>query len=149
MARRLASIPRAVRKKLETARVARLATVGAASAPHVVPVCFVYHAGIFYSAIDRKPKRVAAEKLARVRNLRASPRAALLLDHYVANWDRLWYVLVQGRARVLSHSGSRERKQAIGLLKKKYPPYRRGLLDDNAAVIRMVPERIAYWGRLS
>jgi nitroimidazol reductase NimA-like FMN-containing flavoprotein (pyridoxamine 5'-phosphate oxidase superfamily) len=39
-------------------RVARLATADAAGHPAVVPVCYVFNGESFYSAIDKKPKRV-------------------------------------------------------------------------------------------
>ena len=64
-------IPDAVQGKIEQARVARLATLDARRRPHIVPVCFTYDGQFFYTAIDQKPKRVAPERLARLRNIRA------------------------------------------------------------------------------
>jgi nitroimidazol reductase NimA-like FMN-containing flavoprotein (pyridoxamine 5'-phosphate oxidase superfamily) len=62
----------AIQAKLEAARVARLATLDAEYGPHIVPVCFVYDGKVFYSAVDRKPKRVAPERLARLRHITTS-----------------------------------------------------------------------------
>src|SRR5579863_5706082 len=88
----------AIRLKLEQARVARLATLDAARGPHIVPVCFAFDGNIFYTAIDRKPKRVAPERLRRLRNIRAASQVALLIDKYDEDWTRLWYILIRGKA---------------------------------------------------
>jgi len=53
------------------------------------------------SAIDHKPKRVPAGELARVRWLRARPRAALTIDHYDDEWSKLAWVQALGDVRVL------------------------------------------------
>ncbi len=142
------TIPAAVRNRLEQARVARLATLDAAGAPHLVPVCFVYDGKAFYTAVDRKPKTVPAQRLARLRNIRALPRVALLIDHYAEDWTRLWYVLVRGKARVLGRSARQERARALAKLTAKYRPYARGMLTADAPVIRIRPERITCWGSL-
>jgi PPOX class probable F420-dependent enzyme len=131
--------------KLKTARVARLATVDPAGRPHIVPICFVYRGKIFYTAIDQKPKRVAAPKMARVRNIKRSPHVALLIDSYDEDWKKLWYILVRGKAMLLPKSGSKEHKLAIRALKAKYPQYRAGMLTDDASIIRIRVERISSW----
>ena len=59
MARKSSRISRKLRKKLEAARVARMATLNARRRPHMVPICFTYDGTFSISAIDRKPKRVA------------------------------------------------------------------------------------------
>ena len=63
MTEKLPLISPETRVKLEAARVARLATLDAERSPHLVPICFVCDGSLFYSAIDRKPKRVAANSL--------------------------------------------------------------------------------------
>jgi PPOX class probable F420-dependent enzyme len=132
---------------LRAARVARLATVDREGNPHVVPVCFAYDGSSFYTAIDRKPKRVAPGGLARLRHIDAHDRVALLIDAYDEDWSRLWYVLARGKATRLSESDARERVKALSLLRTKYPQYASGLLPDDAIVIRIQPERISTWGR--
>ena len=87
MARKLQPISNAIQAKLEGARVARLATLDAEYGPHIVPVCFVYDGKVFYSAVDRKPKRVAPERLARLRHIMASPQIALIIDEYREDWE--------------------------------------------------------------
>lgn len=109
-----------MRERVAAARVARLATVDPAGRPHVVPVTFVLDGATLYSAVDRKPKRTS--RLRRLENIRANPRAALLVDHYEEDWSRLWWVRVRGQARVLEEGPEAER--ALDLLARKYPRYR-------------------------
>ena len=68
----------------------------------MIPICFVWDELVFYSAIDHKPKKVAAHRLAQVKNIRDIPQVALLLDQYDEDWTRLWYVLVRGKAELVS-----------------------------------------------
>ena len=53
-------------------------------------------AGALVSAVDHKRKDVPPERLARVRWLRARPRAALTVDHYEEDWSRLAWVQAIG-----------------------------------------------------
>jgi PPOX class probable F420-dependent enzyme len=148
MPRKLQPISNAIQVKLEEARVARLATLDAEYAPHIVPVCFVYDGKIFYSAVDRKPKRVAPGRLARLRHIRASPQIALIIDEYHEDWGQLWYVLVRGKAKLIPKSAHQEHAQAIRQLRAKYPQYVAAMLPDDSPVIRITPERITSWGRI-
>jgi len=134
-----------VSSKLKNARVAHFATVDPSGHPHIVPVCFVYRRKIFYTAVDQKPKRAPAQKLARLQNLKHSPQVALLIDHYEDHWRNLWYILVRGRAKLLPKSAAKEHKTAIRALQAKYPQYRAGMLTENAPIIRITVERITSW----
>jgi PPOX class probable F420-dependent enzyme len=127
---------------LRDARVARLATADAHGAPHVIPVCFVFVRGAIYSAIDAKPKRTSPRGLRRVRNILANPRVALVVDHYDEDWDRLWYVLVQGTATIVDRGGDHSR--AIARLRAKYRQYRTMRLDTRP-VIKISRLKIAGW----
>jgi PPOX class probable F420-dependent enzyme len=133
---------------MKAARVARLATLDADYGPHIVPVCFVYDGKVFYSAVDRKPKRIAPEKLARLRHITALPQVALIIDEYHEDWGQLWYILVRGKARLIPKSAQQERAQAIRQLRAKYPQYTAAMLPDEAPVIRITPERFSSWGRI-
>ena len=144
MAGKLSLVSDGVRAKLEAARVARLATMNATLGPHLVPICFAYHSAVFYSAIDRKPKRVAPGRLERLKNIEHNSQVALLVDEYDEDWTRLWYVLVRGNAEMVSAVA--ERNRALELLRAKYPQYAAGMLADDAPVIRITPERITVWG---
>ena len=149
MSRKTTRISGAVKKILRQARVARLATVDAQSQPHIVPVCFAYDGRVFYTAIDQKPKRVAPERLARVRNIRTLPNVALLIDKYDEDWTQLWYILIRGSARLIPDAAKKERARAIGNLRAKYPQYARGMLTDNAPIIRITPKQTIFWGASS
>ena len=146
MANKPPLISTAIRAKLDAARVARLATLDEQQSPHLVPVCFALHANVFYSAIDRKPKRVAPRGLARLKNIKKTPQVALLVDHYEEDWTLLWYVLVRGEAELVSNSA--ERKCALLLLRAKYPQYRGEMLPEDAPLLRITPERITAWGNV-
>jgi PPOX class probable F420-dependent enzyme len=100
--------------------VARLATADPDGRPHLVPIVFALDDDTLYTAVDRKPKR--SSKLRRIENARARPDVTILVDHYDEDWDRLWWIRVRGRARVLDHGDERER--ALALLQEKYPQYR-------------------------
>jgi PPOX class probable F420-dependent enzyme len=134
----------AVRKRFKESRIARLATVSATGRPHLVPICFAFDGRVFYFAIDRKPKRVKPERLVRIRNINQTGWAALLFDEYAEDWNRLWYVLVRGRARVVKNGF--ERMTAIRMLRRKYRQYANGMLADDAVVIRIELRSVASWG---
>jgi PPOX class probable F420-dependent enzyme len=90
--------------KPEQARVARLATLDAECGPHIEPVCFAYDGYVFYTAIGRKPKRVVPERLAGLRNVRASSRVVLVIGKYDEEWTQLWCILSRPRAKVVAKS---------------------------------------------
>jgi PPOX class probable F420-dependent enzyme len=148
MIRKRDKISGAVRAKLEAARVARLATLDAKRRPHIVPVCFAYDGKVFYTAIDQKPKRVAPERLARVRNIKEMPEVALLIDEYDEDWTQLWYILIRGKAKLIPSSAHDERARSIQKLRAKYPQYAAGMLADDAVIIRITLERVTPWGRI-
>jgi PPOX class probable F420-dependent enzyme len=108
------------RRRVADARVARLATLDADGRPHLVPIVFVLDGDTLYSAVDEKPKR--SRRLRRIENVRARPRATVLVDEYGEDWATLWWVRLRGEGRVLG-SGS-EHDRALALLAEKYPQYR-------------------------
>ena len=109
-----------MRRLVSTAPVGRLATVRRDGRPHVVPVCFVVTNDVVYSAVDDKPKR--HRHLQRISNVAATGAASLLIDEYDDDWSRLWWVRLDGRARLVDNTVEAER--AIRLLCNKYPQYR-------------------------
>ena len=126
-------------------RVARLATADARGKPLVVPVCFACGKDAIYSVLDKKPKRVAANRLRRVRNILANPQVCLLVDHYEEDWSRLAYILVEGTAEVLSEETQpNEHAEALRLLREKYPQYRVMRLEARP-VIKISPRRLLRW----
>ena len=129
---------------LRESRVARLGTADAAGQPLVVPVCYVFDGRACFSALDAKPKRVAAGALRRVRNIAANPRVSLVVDRWDEDWSKLAWVIVEGRAELLMAGA--ERAAAVDLLREKYAQYRALGLDREAApVIRIMPERALAW----
>ena len=146
MASKLPLIAPAVRAKLDAARVARLATLADQQRPHLIPVCFALDENVFYSAIDRKPKRTAPTQLTRLRNIQKTPQVALLVDHYEEDWTRLWYVLVRGEAELVF--GPADRKRALLALRAKYPQYHGEMLQEDAPLLRITPEQITVWGNI-
>jgi PPOX class probable F420-dependent enzyme len=108
-----------MRRLVESARVARLATVDGDGRPHVVPVCFAVAGDCVYSAVDRKPKR--STKLQRIANVLATGSVCLLVDHYSDDWSQLWWVRLDGRGRVVDEAA--EATQALAELRAKYPQY--------------------------
>jgi PPOX class probable F420-dependent enzyme len=120
--------PAEARTRFAAARVARLATADAAGRPHLVPVVFAVDEDRVYSVVDAKPKRTTA--LRRLRNVAENAAVALLVDHYEdADWDALWWVRVDGVARVVDPASGVEAERieaarAIELLRARYPQQR-------------------------
>jgi PPOX class probable F420-dependent enzyme len=109
-----------MRERVESARVARLATVDAQGRPHLVPICFALEGEMLYSAVDEKPKR--SKRLKRLENIRRHPEVTVLVDHYEDDWTRLWWVRLDGSAKVLEDGP--ERDHGLALLRAKYEQYR-------------------------
>ena len=109
------------RRRFASARVARLATVGADGRPHLVPMAFALAGETVYSAVDAKPKRTRA--LRRLANVAAEPRVAVLADHYEEDWGALWWVRADGTGRILD-AEEPEGRDALGLLAGRYAQYR-------------------------
>jgi PPOX class probable F420-dependent enzyme len=111
---------RDMERRVASAYVARLATVGADGRPHIVPICFALDEQTLYFAVDSKPKQ--STNLKRLRNIAANPAISVLVDHYEADWDKLWWVRLDGVARVVADDG--EVKKALRLLAARYSQYR-------------------------
>ncbi|HYY03677.1 MAG TPA: TIGR03668 family PPOX class F420-dependent oxidoreductase [Gaiellaceae bacterium] len=119
------------------ARVARLATTDPDGRPHLVPIVFALDGETLYSAVDRKPKR--SRTLRRIENARARPDVTILVDHYEEDWQRLWWVRLRGRARVLD--AGEEREHALALLAEKYEQYRAEPPDGPVLAVDIVEVR--------
>jgi PPOX class probable F420-dependent enzyme len=108
------------RRLFATAPVARLASVDADGAPHLVPICFALDGDTLYTAVDRKPKRTT--RLRRLANVAADPRVSVLADRYDDDWSTLWWVRGDGTARIVA-AGAEEHGRAIALLTARYGQY--------------------------
>jgi PPOX class probable F420-dependent enzyme len=115
-------VSEASRSRFAAATHAHLATADAAGRPHLVPIVFVLDGDTIYSAVDQKPKRTRA--LRRLANVAENPHVAVLVDHYEADWQELWWARAEGSARIIE-ADSVEGAAALALLEARYEPYRR------------------------
>ena len=127
------------RRLLAAARVAVLATVRPDGRAHAVPIVFAVADDYLYSAIDNKPK--STTRLARLDNIAAHPQVSVLVQHYEDNWERLWWVRIDGEGAVLDSSPDRE--AALGLLITKYGQYQK--LAPTGEVIAVRIEKLTGW----
>lgn len=128
-----------MKRRLAEARVGHLATSGPDARPHVVPVCFTVDGDTIYVAVDGKPK--VTTDLKRLRNIAANSAVSLLVDHYEDDWDKLWWVRVDGTARIVDDEAETDR--AIDLLSKRYPQYQRA--RPSGPVVAISVDRISGW----
>jgi PPOX class probable F420-dependent enzyme len=124
--------------------VARLATLDRDGRPHAVPIVFARCEGALWSPVDGKPK--SGRELARVAAIRRDPRVSLLLDHYDADWNRLWWLRVDGEARVVEPLAVSEVAPVVGALRAKYPQYEEiPVLVEPATLLRVQPASVRSW----
>src|SRR3989475_8179828 len=128
-----------MRHRIDSAMVARLATVGADGRPHIVPITFALDEDTIFFAIDFKPKKTT--DLRRLRNIEANPSVSVLVDHYEDDWTKLWWVRVDGSARIVIDGADFER--AIALLTERYQQYRSARPEGPAVVIAI--DRMTGW----
>ena len=121
------------------APVARLGTVTADGAPHLVPVVFALQDEIVYTAVDAKPK--TTQRLRRLANIERNPRVSLLVDHYAKDWTQLWWVRIDGLAAI--HHDGAAMQVGPGLLRSKYPQYQSVSLYG--PVITVAVQRWSSW----
>jgi len=131
-------LKKAVANLIEWERVCRVATVGEAGMPHLVPVCHVVAGGKIYFASGDDARKVL--------NLRASSRVALTVDLYSDAWANLKGVMVQGTAALIE-KGPRFRK-IRALLYRKYPQYpdEAALDESDSVIIEVTPAHVFSWG---
>jgi PPOX class probable F420-dependent enzyme len=133
------------RRFLAQGRVAHLATADRRAIPHVVPVCFALSQGTLYITIDEKPKRHPLA-LKRLRNIAENPVVAVVVDRYDEDWSRLGWVMLRGRAEILTEGS--EHREAQALLRARYPQLQPMQLA-RYPVIAIRIERTTSWGDLS
>ena len=122
--------------RVSEAPVGRLGTVTSDGRPQLVPCCFALIGDIAYSAVDGKPKSTFA--LRRIDNIRRSPEICLLVDHYHDDWTKLWWVRLDGSARIVESFS--EEDQAKKALKAKYRQY-----EDTALPGPVIALEITAW----
>lgn len=98
--------------------------------PRSVPFCFALVDGVLYSPLDEKPKAGDdPATLRRARNLRADPRATILIDRWSEDWTRLAYVELEARGDLVGPDDPTH-AAAVAALRARYPQYAVQRLED-------------------
>jgi PPOX class probable F420-dependent enzyme len=130
------------RTLISRAKVARLATVDQKLYPYVVPVVFVFHENSFFIPLDEKTKTVNPRKLKRVKNIEKNPNVTLLIDRYQNDWKKLFFLMIQGKAKVID--GNNKLMDKIHkLLVSKYPQYKK--IGIGNSCIKIEPTKVRFW----
>ena len=127
-------------------------TLAADGRPRPVPIAFAFRDTptglVVYSALDEKRKSVAdPHSLARVRDIGARPRVAVLVDRWDEDWSRLAWVRLEGSAIVLeppTDPAAAEHSLAVGLLRARYKQYATHKLESRP-IIRVAVQRVSGW----
>ncbi len=130
---------------VQSGRVAHLATADEKGRPLNVPLCYVLSGEGLYSPIDEKPKITSPLLLKRIQNILVNSHVSFVVDRYDEDWERLAYVIITGKARVLTR-GKRHRR-AVVLLRRKYPQYR-AMAIHKRPIIHITPTHWRSWGAL-
>jgi len=117
--------------------LARIATVGKNSAPHVAPVWFVYENGTLIISTGRDA--------AKIKNIKRNPAVAVCIDTTEGGFQSRG-VILRGKAELVE-------KDALEITKKIYKKYlgnldnpmAKQLLQMPRAVIKLKPQKIFSW----
>jgi nitroimidazol reductase NimA-like FMN-containing flavoprotein (pyridoxamine 5'-phosphate oxidase superfamily) len=131
-------LKKSMARLIEWERVCRVATVGKAGVPHVVPVCHVLDDGKIYFATGRSGRKIL--------NLRANPRVAVVVDLYSDAWPHLRGAMVQGTVKLID-KGPRFRKIRASLY-RKYAQYaaEAAISESDSAIVEVTPTHAFAWG---
>ena len=118
---------------LKKNEVCRLATVSGTAAPHVVPVCFIFHEGFLYIATDYDTRKY--------KNIIKNPRVALVIDVYRPNRG----ISIEGEAEILERG--EEFKRVFDLFHEKFDWVRKDPWGEGEApFIKIKPLKKVSWG---
>lgn len=106
----------------------------------MLPVTYSLAGEAIVTAVDHKQKQVAGERLARVRWLRARPRAALTIDRYEEDWSQLAWVQALGQVTILNAADAAEELTA---LRSRYAAYAEQ--PPSGPILSLKPDRILWW----
>jgi PPOX class probable F420-dependent enzyme len=138
MAVKRARLSKRVAKLLSAERVCRVATVGEAGTPHLVPVC--------HAVVGDRVYFGSGDDARKVLNLGHNPRIAITVDLYSDDWSQIKGVMVQGSAKLVRRGPAftRARKR----LYAKYPQYSReaALSPADSVIVEVTPTRVFSWG---
>ncbi len=125
--------------RIARANVGYFASVGLNGEPHIVPVTFALIESSLVHMVDFKPKTTMVLK--RISNVERNPNATILVDHYEDEWERLWWVRIDGAVTV-ERSGPAW-LAATDALAAKYPQYRSQ--RPTGAAIYLSIDRVTSW----
>ena len=133
------------RALLEEARRATLTTIDHRDGrPRSVPICYAVVGDVIWSPLDEKPKlTLDPTNLRRVRNLRADPRATILVDRWSEDWTRLAFIELEAHAGLVER-GSPEHATAVAVLRRRYPQYAGHNLEERP-LLRFAVDGIVRW----
>lgn len=97
----------------------------------------------FFIPIDKKRKTIKPEKLRRVTNINENPNVALLIDEYDEDWTKLAFLMIQGKASIVSKSQDIQLQKAHKKLMIKYPQYQKIGLGEMCIIVK--PEKVTSW----
>ena len=118
---------------LKKNEVCRLATVSITGAPHVVPVCFIFHEGSFYIATDYETRKY--------KNILKNPKVALVIDVYRPNRG----ISIEGEAEILERG--EEFKRVYELFHAKFDWVRKDPWGEGEApFLKIEPVKKVSWG---
>lgn len=130
-----------IKSLLNSHTIGHLATTSNQNIPRVIPICFIELDSHIYSILDKKPKSIPVNLLARVKNIESNPYVSFIIDYYDEDWKSLWYVQVNGTAQLLY----KPKSQVIHKLIHKYPNYE-NMEIENQPIIKISPTSINKWG---
>jgi PPOX class probable F420-dependent enzyme len=134
------------RDLLDEVRRAVLVTRAPDGRPRPVPVCFVVDpsAPVIYTPLDEKPKRPDDPRdLARVRDIAADARVALLVDRWDEDWSALAWLRLEGTASLLEPDTA-DHPLVVAALRDRYEPYA-GHDLARRPIIKITIERTVRW----
>ena len=117
-------------------RVGRLGTMDG-QAIHLVPICPVFDGTAFYMATHAKTRKI--------RNLRKSNEATLLIDQYSEDWMRHVAMMMTGTVDIIE-KGS-EFEKAKTLLRAKFQQYNElfPIEEGESVIMRFNPAKAVTW----
>ena len=112
----------------------------------MVPVVFVFDGKYYYVPLDEKIKKDKPERLKRVKNIQQNPNVVLLIDEYNEDWNKLRFIMIQGRASLIGKKVQHNElvlEKAHKLLYRKYHQYKK--LGIGELCIKIDPKKVIAW----